>query len=236
MYISNTIITQIKFVNEVYSDSVDIPKLIAQERCVALSHRTIENHLDEDRIHFRFVIKRKDEKVSNTKGSAKGLTTDMPAGPVKKLENPFVFKNKGQMKPNNARKPTSFQGGGGGGGLNISAEKSKAANAQPTPGIAQPVEFSSFNRNSEPNRMSPCYSASILKDDCFDLEVRCWFLICLEVLSMRNCIYFILSHHVANTVAITQHHVLIYYHFNRTRHATNVYIEINILDRVSPSH
>lgn len=150
---------------------------------MALSHRTIENHLDEDRIHFRFVIKRKDEKAATAKGSARVMTADKPAGPVKKLENPFVFKNKGQIKPNNARKPTSFQGGGGGGGgLNISSEKSKAVDACPTAGIDPPAtELSSINRNSETNGPSPCYSASILKDDCLDLKVRFFsLLVCLK--------------------------------------------------------
>lgn len=143
---------------------------------MALTHRTIENHLDEDRIHFRFVIKRKDEKAATmaAKGSAKIITTAKSAGPVKKLENPFVFKNKGQIKPNNTRKPTCFQGGGGGGGLNISAEESKADDPCPTPDIDHSLEFSSINRDSETNGNipSPCYSASILKDNCFDLKVR----------------------------------------------------------------
>lgn len=142
---------------------------------MALSHRTIENHLDGDRIHFRFVIKRKDEKAGAAKGMVQKLVIDKPAGPAKKLENPFVFKNKGQIKPNNARKPTSFQGGGGGGGLSISAEKVKAADTRPTAGIDHlATEYSSLNRNSEThaNSPSPCYSASILKDDCSDLKVR----------------------------------------------------------------
>lgn len=186
MQISNTIITQIKFVNVVYSDSEDIPKLIAQERCVALSHRTIENHLDEDRIHFRFVIKRKDEKAENAKGSAKVLAADKPAGPVKKLENPFVFKNKGQLKPNNARKPTSFQGGGGG-GAKISDEKTNKAGGIDH-SMSQPaMEFSSINRDSETNGIHPYNSASILKDDSFDLKVSVW--LCFKVLSDYGKLY-----------------------------------------------
>lgn len=107
--------------------------------------------------------------------------TDKPTAPLKKFENPFVFKNKGQIKPNTSRKPTSFQGGGGGGGGGGCKNKNEKKQADDSRTIDHSIslpatDHTSINRSSEMNGNGPCYSLSINKDDCFELSVRYWML------------------------------------------------------------
>lgn len=107
-------------------------------------------------------------------------------GAAQRKELPFVFKNKGQIKPNNARKPTSFQGGAG--SMAVAANNRTAAATEAAASderreaalaesqahlvpMAPGTELTSINRNSDAAANGPCFSASINKDSFVDAVV-----------------------------------------------------------------
>lgn len=140
------------------------------EKCVALTHKTIQNYLLDSFISFRYIIQRKDEHDLEEKkkksATSVGSTDSKSTKEQSKPPNPFVFKNKGQIKPNNTRSSSSLPSGGGGG----STGGTKRQEALPPP-PQQPSSRSSINRTNDAANVSPCYSPCINKDEIIDVSV-----------------------------------------------------------------
>lgn len=89
-----------KFVTDSYSDSEDILKVIADEKCIALTYRTAKNFLKADQIHYRFIVKQKSKDGDAPKTSAAAASPSSnpneqrPSRSIPILNKPFKSSQK----------------------------------------------------------------------------------------------------------------------------------------------
>lgn len=106
---------KIKFVENIVSDSISVGELIGSGRCVTITHAVIKNHLHNDNIYFRFVVKKKEAdtvdspriflatKQNSTDEKSKHKVTH----PIKPKLNFNSFPNRGVARSNNSKKSPS---------------------------------------------------------------------------------------------------------------------------------
>lgn len=97
----NAPIFQIKFTSHCYNDTENIQEIIESEKCAVLTHSTLKHFVSGGELHFRFIIKRKDDNEFTKKNTADAVKVVTP--PTKQVAN-FPFKNKGTAKTNTVKK------------------------------------------------------------------------------------------------------------------------------------
>jgi hypothetical protein len=168
---------------------------------VAVSHRTVANYLHDSNIHFRFIIKRKDEDKESRAKAIEKTPAPAPALPPKSVPNAvakaavaFAFVNKGKLKQNTSRKGLSIPLATTLSNVVSTATATTAAAKQLSrmisdPSPVRPVlpfmrhvesaqDFSSINKgdmNSPIGQLeeAPCYQPSINKRERVITQLEC---------------------------------------------------------------
>lgn len=135
------------------------------EKCAVLTHNTLKHFVSDGELHFRFIIKRKDDDEFTKKKIIENVKIVTP--PAKPVAN-IPFKNKGTAKTNSVKKggttPSIIQP--------VLKPLEVDSPSQTNQGTATPTaasQRSSINALPDKGSTSPCYSPSINKED--DKEV-----------------------------------------------------------------
>ncbi|XP_070496439.1 uncharacterized protein [Chironomus tepperi] len=141
---------KIKFVEKclVYND--DIIKIRDEEMCAAVTYKSIVKHLDDNHIHFSFLIKKNCKETLNIKASAQN---EKAKAVIPKPTNHAV-QNKGILKSNNNKK-----------GQSIPDVKSQATVIVKYENSSLPLEDSIKNLQNKQNNQPPEYSSINKGDD-----------------------------------------------------------------------
>lgn len=118
--------------------------------CAAVTYQSITKHLDDNHIHFSFLIKKNCKETLNIKASAHN---DKPKAVVPK-PNTHAVQNKGILKSNNSKK-----------GQSIPDVKSQTTVILKYENPPMPLEDSFKNLQSKPNSQPPEYSSINKGDD-----------------------------------------------------------------------
>lgn len=157
---------QIKFLSHCHSDSENIQEIIESEKCAVLTYNTLKHFAWDGELHFKFIIKRKDDDEFTKKKLAADVKVISP--PTKSAPNLPPTKNKGTIKTNSAKKsnatPSIIQPV-----LKPLQIDSPTDNNQFTPATPATSQRSSINACRQKAPTSPCDSPSINKDE--DKEV-----------------------------------------------------------------
>lgn len=160
---------QIKFLSNCYSDCEIIQNLIESEKCAVLTHNTLKHYVCNGELHFKFIIKRKDDDEFTKKKLEDNSKTVTP--PTKPVAN-VPIRNKGTIKPNTIKKsntiPSIIQPVLKSLDIDSPVQSNQivATATTPTPPVSQRT---SINAGPDKASKSPCHSPSINKDD--DKEV-----------------------------------------------------------------
>lgn len=178
---------QIKFTSHCYNDTENIQEIMESEKCAVLTHNTLKHFVSNGEVHFRFIIKRKDDDEFTKKKLTDNVKVVSPS--IKPVAN-FPFKNKGTAKTNTVKKsgttPSIIQPV-----LKPLPTDSPSQTDQlittPTPAAPAASQRSSINACPKDKSLpSPCSSPSINKDEENEVHLQnvkskliCYKFLCL---------------------------------------------------------